>query len=175
MAVREILRMGDPRLLRVAEPVDQVASAQLQALLKDMFDTMAAADGVGLAAPQIGENLRVVVFGFDQSDRYSDQLAIPRTVLINPQIEITDANEEEGWEGCLSVPGMRGLVSRPLGIRYRGSDQLGQAIDRQAEGFHARVVLHECDHLDGVLYPFRVKDLRDFGFEEALEGYPEDS
>jgi len=175
MAIREILRMGDPQLLRVAEPVDQLGSAELQVLLEDMFDTMAAADGVGLAAPQIGENLRVVVFGFDENDRYPDQLAIPRTVLINPLIEITDTNEEEGWEGCLSVPGMRGLVSRPLGIRYRGVDDQGQVIDRQAEGFHARVVLHECDHLDGVLYPFRITDLRNFGFETALDGYPEPS
>jgi len=168
MAVRTILRMGDPRLQRVANLVDERAAAQLQGLLEDMFDTMIAAEGVGLAAPQIGINLRVVVFGFEQSDRYPDELAVPRTVLINPEIEIIDSTEEAGWEGCLSVPGMRGLVSRPVGIRYRGLDEAGQTIDRQVSGFHARVVLHECDHLDGVLYPQRITDLRNFGFEDAF-------
>jgi len=163
-----ILRMGDPRLQRVARPVEKGSSSLLESLLEDMFDTMAAADGVGLAAPQIGIDLRVVVFGFDQNERYPEALAVPRTVLINPEIEITDSTEEDGWEGCLSVPGMRGLVSRPIGIRYRGLDEAGQVIDRSASGFHARVVLHECDHLDGVLYPQRIADLRDFGFEDAL-------
>ena len=169
MAVRTILRMGDPRLLRVAEPMEPVTSPQLTRLLVDMFDTMAGADGVGLAAPQIGENVRVVVFGFDASERYPEQLAIPQTVLINPQIEIIDSTEMVDWEGCLSVPGMRGLVPRPRAIRYRGFDQEGQPVDRQVSGFHARLVLHECDHLDGVLYPQRIADLRDFGFEGAFD------
>lgn len=168
MAVRPILRMGDPRLQRIAKPVDLAAADDLIGLLEDMFDTMTAADGVGLAAPQIGEDVRVVIFGFEQNERYPEQLAVPRTVLINPEIEIIDSNEESDWEGCLSVPGMRGLVPRPVEIRYRGVDEQGQPIDRQVSGFHARVVLHECDHLDGVLYPQRIADLRYFGFEEAM-------
>lgn len=170
MAVRTILRMGDRRLQRVAKPLDPVPSSLLDSLLMDMFDTMVAAAGVGLAAPQIGENLRVVVFGFDNNERYPDELAVPRTVLINPEIEVVDSTEVADWEGCLSVPGMRGLVSRPYGIRYRGFDAGGGLIDRAVTGFHARVVQHECDHLDGVLYPQRISDLRYFGFETALDG-----
>ena len=168
MAIREILRMGDGRLLQVAQPVTKVPSALIDNLLTDMFDTMADADGVGLAAPQIGELLRVVVFGFDQNDRYPDELSVPKTVLINPQIEVIDSAEELDWEGCLSVPGMRGQVPRPRGIRYQGIDPAGIAIDRIVTGFHARVVLHECDHLDGVLYPQRIRDIRNFGFEDLV-------
>ncbi len=169
MAIREILRMGDRRLLQVAQPVSMVPYVGLDELLVDMFDTMAEADGVGLAAPQIGESLRIVIFGFDHNDRYPEQHAVPKTVLINPLIEVVDATEESDWEGCLSVPGMRGLVPRPMGIRYQGLDQFGVTIDRTVSGFHARVVLHECDHLDGVLYPQRIRDLREFGFEQALD------
>ena len=161
--------MGDRRLLAVAEPVSTVPNMGLDELLVDMFDTMEEAEGVGLAAPQIGESLRIVIFGFDHNDRYPEQLAVPKTVLINPQIEVMDATEESDWEGCLSVPGMRGLVPRPMGIRYQGLNQFGDTIDRTVSGFHARVVLHECDHLDGVLYPQRIRDLRQFGFEQALD------
>jgi peptide deformylase len=168
MAVRTILRMGDPRLLQVASPVESIPSAWLDRLLDDMFDTMRAADGVGLAAPQIGEGYRVVVFGFDENARYPQQSPVPRTVLINPRIEVTDPTELMDWEGCLSVPGMRGRVARPTAIRYQGIDATGEPIDRTVSGFHARVVLHECDHLDGILYPQRISDMREFGFEEAL-------
>ncbi|MBV1889632.1 MAG: peptide deformylase [Gammaproteobacteria bacterium] len=168
MAIREILRMGDGRLQQIAQPVSVVPSAAIDSLLIDMLDTMVDADGVGLAAPQIGESLRIVVFGFAQNDRYPDELSVPKTVLINPQIEVIDSAEELDWEGCLSVPGMRGLVPRSRAIRYQGVDQTGATIDRQVSGFHARVVLHECDHLDGVLYPQRIRDLRDFGFEELM-------
>ena len=168
MAIREILRMGDRRLQQIAQPVSVVPAAAIDDLLIDMFDTMADADGVGLAAPQIGESLRIVIFGFDQNNRYPDELAVPKTVLINPRIEVIDGAEELDWEGCLSVPGMRGLVPRSRAIRYQGVDQTGATIDRRVSGFHARVVLHECDHLDGVLYPQRIRDLRDFGFEELM-------
>ncbi|MBV1961210.1 MAG: peptide deformylase [Immundisolibacteraceae bacterium] len=168
MAIREILRMGDRRLQQIAQPVSVVPAAAIDDLLIDMFDTMADADGVGLAAPQIGESLRIVIFGFDQNNRYPDELAVPKTVLINPRIEVIDGAEELDWEGCLSVPGMRGLVPRSRAIRYQGVDQTGATIDRMVSGFHARVVLHECDHLDGVLYPQRIRDLRDFGFEELM-------
>ena len=152
----------------MAKSLVPVTSPLLDSLLADMFDTMIAAAGVGLAAPQIGENLRVVVFGFDDSERYPQALAVPRTVLINPEIEIVDSTEVADWEGCLSVPGMRGLVSRPNGIRYRGFDAEGGLIDREVTDFHARVVQHECDHLDGILYPQRITDLRYFGFEAEL-------
>ena len=168
MAIREILRMGDRRLQQVALPASTVPAADIDKLLIDMFDTMAAADGVGLAAPQIGESVRIVVFGFDHNERYPEEISVPKTVLINPQIEVINATEELDWEGCLSVPGMRGLVPRPTAIRYRGIDPYGAAIDRTVNGFHARVVLHECDHLDGVLYPQRIRDLRDFGFEDLV-------
>ena len=174
MAIREILRMGDRRLQQVAEPVSRVPDVLIDRLLVDMFDTMADAEGVGLAAPQIGESLRLVVFGFDQNDRYPQELSVPKTVLINPQIEVVDSTEEADWEGCLSVPGMRGLVSRPVSIRYRGVDEFGETIDRTVGGFHARVVLHECDHLDGVLYPQRIRDLTDFGFEDLVGDDPAD-
>ncbi|WP_281915392.1 peptide deformylase [Caldimonas thermodepolymerans] len=168
MAVREILRMGDARLLRVARPVEQFDTPELHALIADMFDTMAAANGAGLAAPQIGVNLAVVIFGFDHNPRYPDAPPVPRTVLINPSIEPLSDDEEEGWEGCLSVPGMRGVVPRWKHIRYTGYDPQGRRIEREAEGFHARVVQHECDHLIGKLYPMRIRDFTRFGYTEVL-------
>lgn len=171
MAVREILRMGDPRLLKSAQPVQQFDTPALHALILDLQDTMQAADGAGLAAPQIGVDLAVVIFGFDHNERYPDAPAVPRTVLINPQIEPLGPGQEEDWEGCLSVPGLRGIVPRWSHIRYRGFDQHGSAIDRTVEGFHARVVQHECDHLIGVLYPMRIRDFTRFGFVEEL--FPE--
>lgn len=168
MAVHEILKMGDPRLLRVAQPVTAFDTPELHTLIADMFDTMAAAGGVGLAAPQIGVDLALVIFGFDKSERYPDAPAVPRTVLLNPVITALSDEEDEGWEGCLSVPGLRGVVPRYTRIRYSGFDPLGQPIEREAEGFHARVVQHECDHLIGKLYPMRVRDFTRFGFVEAL-------
>lgn len=169
MAIREILRMGDARLLRVAQPVRDFGTPALQALLQDMDDTMRAANGAGLAAPQIGVDLQVVIFGTDAPNpRYPDAPPVPRTVLINPLIEPLGLNEEEDWEGCLSVPGMRGVVSRWSRIRYRGVDAAGTPIDRTVTGFHARVVQHECDHLMGKLYPMRVRDFSRFGFTEVL-------
>lgn len=171
MAVREILKMGDPRLLSVAKPVTQFGTAELDALIADLFDTMAAANGAGLAAPQIGVDQAVVIFGFDRNERYPDAPAVPRTVLINPVITPLSDLEEEGWEGCLSVPGLRGVVPRYTRIRYTGVDPQGQPIDREAEGFHARVVQHECDHLIGKLYPMRVRDFSRFGFTSVL--FPE--
>jgi peptide deformylase len=168
MAVRELLKMGDARLLRVAQPVREFGTPALRALLQDLVDTMQAAGGVGLAAPQIGEDIQVVLFGFERSERYPDAPPVPRTVLCNPVIEPLSAEEEEGWEGCLSVPGLRGLVPRFKSIRYRGFDLDGQLIDREAEGFHARVVQHECDHLIGRLYPTRMRDLTKLGFTSVL-------
>lgn len=201
MAIREILKMGDPRLLRVAEPVRDVHASALRELLHDMQDTMTAAHGAGLAAPQIGVNLQVVIFGSGQiNPRYPDAPPVPRTVLINPRITpIFEENSalaladiaqsaierrvfdiafqapaaalEEGWEGCLSVPGLRAVVPRFKTIRYQGVDETGTVIDRTVDGFHARVVQHECDHLHGILYPMRVKDFTRFGFTEVL--FPE--
>ena len=168
MAVRDILKMGDARLLRVAEPVQAFDTPELHALIADMFDTMEAANGAGLAAPQIGENQQVVIFGFTNNARYPDAPPVPRTVLINPAIEPIGSDEEVGWEGCLSVPGLRGMVPRWARIRYRGVDPLGQAIVREADGFHARVVQHEVDHLIGRLYPTRMRDLTQFGFTSVL-------
>ncbi len=167
MAEREVLRMGDPRLLRVSDPVARFDD-DLAVLVADLWETMAARGGVGIAAPQIGVAQRVVVFGFEESERYPDADAVPRTVLVNPEIEALGEEAEEGWEGCLSVPGMRGLVPRWTRIRYRGMDAGGGAFEREASGFHARVVQHECDHLDGILYPRRIRDLRYFGFEAEL-------
>jgi peptide deformylase len=160
--------MGDPRLLQRSVEVDPLEAGALQPLLDDMWDTMAAENGAGLAAPQIGVLQRVVIFGHQHNSRYPDAPAVPETVLINPVIEVLDETLEEGWEGCLSVPGLRGVVPRYRGIRSRGYDQFGQRIEREANGFHARVVQHECDHLDGVLYPQRMRDLRSFGFVEPL-------
>ncbi|MEO7775807.1 MAG: peptide deformylase [Steroidobacteraceae bacterium] len=168
MTVREVLRMGDARLLQPSMPVADFAAADLQRLLLDMHDTMIARQGAGLAAPQIGVPMRVVIFGVQYSPRYPDVQPVPFTVLINPVLEFPDAATEEGWEGCLSVPGMRGLVPRALNLRYRGQDAQGASIDRTVQGFHARVVQHEVDHLDGVLYPMRIRDLRNFGFNEEL-------
>ena len=166
--IREILKMGDERLLRVAKPVQETGTPALDALIQDMFDTMEAAGGVGLAAPQIGVDLQVVIFGFDNSERYPDAPAVPRTILINPVITPLSDEQEEGWEGCLSVPGLRGAVPRYVAIRYTGVDPAGVPIDRVAEGFHARVVQHECDHLIGRLYPSRIEDFSKFGFTEVL-------
>lgn len=168
MAVRRVLKMGDPLLYRKAEPVERFDTPELEALIADMFDTMAALNGAGLAAPQIGVSRRVAIFGFEASPRYPDAEPVPRTILINPVIEPVGTDMEEGWEGCLSVPGLRGLVARHARIRYRGFDQHGAPIDRTVSGFHARVVQHECDHLDGILYPMRLRDIRLMGFEEAL-------
>lgn len=171
MAIRTVLRMGDPRLLHVSLPVERVDTPALQALLDDMLDTMRALDGAGLAAPQIGVPLRVVIFGIESNPRYPDAEPVPQTVLINPVITPLDTTMEEGWEGCLSVPGMRGLVPRYRRLRYQGMDAQGDGIDRTVEGFHARVVQHECDHLDGILYPMRIRDMRYFGFTDEL--FPE--
>ncbi len=168
MAIRPVLRLGDPRLLTVAEKVREFDTAELKSLIQDMFDTMAAEDGAGLAAPQIGIGLRVVIFGFDRNPRYPDCDAIPKTVIINPEIIVLNENREDDWEGCLSVPGMRGVVSRYTDIRYTGFDPSGNPIDVTAEGFHARVVQHECDHLDGILYTQRLTDPSKFGFTEEL-------
>ncbi|MBP8149037.1 MAG: peptide deformylase [Limnohabitans sp.] len=169
MTVRDILKMGDPRLLRVAKPVGSDQMRALGELIQDMEDTMAAANGAGLAAPQIGVDLQVVIFGTDQvNPRYPDAPVIPRTVLINPVITPLDDEQEEGWEGCLSVPGLRGVVPRFKRIRYAGIDLSGQVIDRTVDGFHARVVQHECDHLQGLLYPMRVTDFTQFGYTEVL-------
>jgi peptide deformylase len=168
MAIREILKMGDPRLLRVAEPVTAFDTAELHALIADMFDTMHAANGAGLAAPQIGVNLQLVIFGFSKNDRYPDAPAVPETVLLNPVLEPLSGEMEEGWEGCLSVPGLRGVVPRHARLRYRGVDPYGKPIDREVDGFHARVVQHECDHLIGMLYPMRVRDFSRFGYTDVL-------
>jgi peptide deformylase len=172
MTVRTILRMGDPRLLEPARPVREFGSPRLRELILDMFDTMAAADGVGLAAPQIGVGLQVVIFGFESNDRYPDAEAVPRTILCNPVITPLGPEEELDWEGCLSVPGLRGEVPRWSRIRYQGFDPEGRVIDRSVEGFHARVVQHECDHLIGKLYPMRIRDFSRFGFIEEL--FPDD-
>ena len=166
--IREVLRMGDPRLLGRAREVERFGTPELQALITDMRDTMAHLDGAGLAAPQIGVPLRVVIFGVSANPRYPDAESVPDTVLINPLIEPLDDSMDDAWEGCLSVPGMRGLVPRYRRIRYRGVDEHGVAIDRTVQDFHARVVQHECDHLDGVLYPMRIANLRNFGFSAAL-------
>ncbi|MFC5299939.1 peptide deformylase [Azospira restricta] len=171
MTIRTILRMGDPRLLEIARPVADFDTPALHALIDDLFDTMAAAGGVGLAAPQIGVGLQVVVFGFEASARYPDAEAVPQTILVNPTITPLSDAEELGWEGCLSVPGLRGEVPRYAAVRYRGCDPAGRPIDRSVSGFHARVVQHECDHLIGKLYPMRMRDFTRFGFTDVL--FPE--
>jgi peptide deformylase len=168
MAVREVLRMGDPRLLERARPVERFGTTELAALVADMHDTMQALDGAGLAAPQIGVGLQVVIFGFERSDRYPDAEPVPYTVLVNPELTPLGDEIEEGWEGCLSVPGLRGWVPRYHRLRYTGRDPSGAAIDRTVSGFHARVVQHECDHLIGVLYPMRMRDFSRFGFTDVL-------
>jgi peptide deformylase len=171
MTVREILKMGDPRLLRIAKPVAAFNTPELHALIADMFETMHAAGGAGLAAPQVGVDLALVIYGFRQNDRYPGAPPVPETVLINPQIEPLTDVEEDGWEGCLSVPGLRGVVPRFARIRYEGFDPQGRRIEREADGFHARVVQHECDHLVGKLYPMRMRDFTRFGFTSVL--FPE--
>lgn len=170
MAVKPVLKMGHPLLRLVAEPVTAFGTAQLQELLTDMEDTMRALSGAGIAAPQIGHSLRVVIFEIQENPRYPQVAPIPFTVLINPVVELLGTEMEEGWEGCLSVPGLRGVVPRHRRLRYRGLDAQGQSFERTVEGFHARVVQHEVDHLDGVLFPQRIEDLTRFGFEEALVG-----
>ena len=169
--IREVLRMGDPRLLQRCAAVERFGTPELAALLADMRDAMANLNGAGLAAPQIGVGLRVVIFGVTVNPRYPDAEAVPDTVLINPQLAPLSEEIEEDWEGCLSVPGMRGWVPRWSRLKYAGFDQHGSRFERTAEGFHARVVQHECDHLDGILYPMRIRDLSKFGFNEAL--FPE--
>ena len=169
MTIHTILKMGDPRLLRIAPPVAQFDTDELHLLITDMFDTMRSVNGAGLAAPQIGVDLQLVIFGTDAPNpRYPDAPLIPRTVLLNPVITRLNDVEQDGWEGCLSVPGLRGVVPRWSSIRYTGFDQYGDAIDRTVDGFHARVVQHECDHLIGKLYPMRIKDFTQFGFTEVL-------
>ena len=168
MTIHTILKMGDPRLLRVAPPVERFGTAELRTLAADMFETMRSVNGAGLAAPQIGVDLQFVIFGFRQNDRYPDAPPVPETVLLNPRIEPIGGEEEEGWEGCLSVPGMRGVVPRHARIRYSGFDLEGAPIEREADGFHARVVQHECDHLVGKLFPMRIRDFSRFGFTSVL-------
>lgn len=166
--IRPVLRMGDPRLLEPSRPVKHFDTPELHALIADMEDTMRAKNGAGIAAPQIGVNLQVVIFGVGHNPRYPDAEQVPYTVLVNPVLEAVGEEMEEGWEGCLSVPGMRGVVPRYVRLRYRGQDQYGKPIDRTVDGFHARVVQHETDHLLGILYPMRITDLRNFGFNEEL-------
>ena len=168
MAIREVLKMGDPRLLAVAQPVAEFGTPDLENLLTDMRETMRNLNGAGLAAPQIGVGLRVVIFGFEENSRYPDADPVPYTVLINPELTPIGAEQDEDWEGCLSVPGMRGLVPRYRHLRYTGFDAAGTPIDRTVKDFHARVVQHEVDHLDGILYPRRIRDLSQFGFNDAL-------
>ena len=168
MAIREVLKMGDPRLLAVAAPIAEFGTPELEGLLTDMRDTMQSLNGAGLAAPQIGVGLRVVIFGFEHNPRYPDADMVPFTVLINPTLTPLGDTLDEGWEGCLSVPGMRGLVPRYRNLRYTGVDASGAPIDRTVSDFHARVVQHEVDHLDGILYPRRIRDLTQFGFNDAL-------
>ncbi|MEQ1439011.1 peptide deformylase [Fontimonas sp. SYSU GA230001] len=166
--IRDILRMGDPRLLQPSRPVESFGTPELHALIVDLRETMAAANGAGLAAPQIGVPLRVVIFGVERNPRYPQAEAVPFTVLCNPVLTPLSDEMEDGWEGCLSVPGLRGLVPRYTHLRYAGYDAHGARVEREVSGFHARVVQHECDHLDGILYPMRIRDLRHFGFNEEL-------
>ncbi len=168
MAIKPVLRMGDPLLFAKAESVSEFDTPALHALIQDMQDTMESMDGAGIAAPQIGVSLRVVIFGVGVNPRYPDAEQVPYTVLINPTLRPVGDEIEDGWEGCLSVPGMRGIVPRYTRLHYTGFDQYGQPIDRLVSGFHARVVQHECDHLDGILYPMRIQDLRNFGYTEVL-------
>jgi peptide deformylase len=168
MAIREVLKMGDPRLLAIARPVAEFGTPDLENLLTDMRETMRNLNGAGLAAPQIGVGLRVVIFGFEENPRYPDADPVPYTVLINPELTPIGVEQDEDWEGCLSVPGMRGLVPRYRQLRYTGLDAAGTPIDRTVKDFHARVVQHEVDHLDGILYPRRIRDLSQFGFNDAL-------
>jgi peptide deformylase len=169
MTTQKILKMGDPRLFEQSKPVNESELLELKEIVTDMIETMNAVDGAGLAAPQIGVMKRVVIFGVENNPRYPDAEEIPFTVLVNPEFEVLDDDMQYGWEGCLSVPGMRGLVARNTNIRYTGIDLNGNSIDRTVTDFHSRVVQHECDHLDGILYPMRIEDMRNFGFEDQLE------
>lgn len=176
MAIRPIVKMGDPRLLQVSEKVTEFDTPELHALIQDLQDTMTALNGAGIAAPQIGVNLQVVIFGVGKNPRYPDAEEVPFTVLINPELAAVTEEMEEAWEGCLSVPGMRGVVPRYKAIRYTGHDQYGNRIERDAVDFHARVVQHETDHLFGILYPFRIKDLHQFGYTDILfPGMPDNA
>lgn len=168
VAIRPVLKMGDPRLWQRSQEVEDFAHPELHALIRDMEETMRHLEGAGLAAPQIGVGLRVVIFGFDSNPRYPDAGSVPYTILINPVLTPLSNDVQEAWEGCLSVPGLRGVVPRWQHLRYEGFDQFGRAIDRTVEGFHARVVQHETDHLDGVLYPMRIRDFRQFGFTDVI-------
>lgn len=168
MAIKPVLKMGEPLLLRQADKIEQFDTPELRALIEDMQDTMAHLNGAGLAAPQIGVSLQVVIFGFEKNQRYPEADEVPFTILINPRLTPLSEEKEDGWEGCLSIPGMRGVVPRHTQLRYQGFDQYGTAIDRTVSGFHARVVQHECDHLHGILYPMRIKDFRLFGFTDIL-------
>jgi len=177
MAIKPVLHMGDPRLLEPSRPIRKFRTAELNELITDMRDTMISLSGAGLAAPQIGVNLQVVIFGVEANPRYPDAETVPFTILINPKLTPVDDEMEEGWEGCLSVPGMRGLVPRYMNLRYQGFNENGKKINRTVSDFHARVVQHECDHLAGILYPMRIRDMRNFGFTAALfpdEDIPED-
>ncbi|MCH9638816.1 MAG: peptide deformylase [Betaproteobacteria bacterium] len=167
MAIKPVLKMGEPLLLDVAKKVDEFNTPVLENLIQDMQDTMAALNGAGLAAPQIGVSLQVVIFGFEENQRYPDAEEVPFTILINPELTPLSDETEDGWEGCLSVPGLRGVVPRYRQLHYQGYDQHGNSIDRKVDGFHARVVQHECDHLQGILYPMRMKDFRTFGFTDV--------
>ncbi|MEP6878758.1 MAG: peptide deformylase [Nitrosospira sp.] len=168
MAIKPVLKMGDPRLLEVAQKVNKFSTPELDALIQDMHETMEALNGAGLAAPQIGVGLQVMIFGVKRNPRYPDAEEVPYTVLVNPELVPLTEEIEQDWEGCLSVPGLRGMVPRFTRLRYRGSDQYGRPIDRSVEGFHARVVQHECDHLQGILYPMRITNFRTFGFTDVL-------
>ena len=168
MAIREILRMGNPVLLKEAEKVIKFDTPEIHELIKDMIETMKDAQGAGLAAPQVGESIQLVIFGVDKNERYPEAEEVPFTVLINPVITPLNQEKEDDWEGCLSVPGMRGVVPRYKTINYKGFDQYGNEIDRDAEGFHARVVQHECDHLFGILYPTRIENMKLFGFHDEI-------
>jgi peptide deformylase len=168
MAIKPVFRMGDPVLLQMAKPIEAFDTPELHALIQDMQDTMQAMNGAGIAAPQIGVSLRVVIFGVGHNPRYPDAEEVPYTVLINPVLKFIGDEMEDGWEGCLSVPGLRGIVPRFVRLHYTGFDQYGQPIDRLVSGFHARVVQHECDHLDGILYPMRIQDLSQFGYTDVL-------
>ena len=168
MATREILKMGHPTLLEVAKPLEKFNTSELDSIIEDMIDTMKENDGAGLAAPQIGLGMQLVIFGFDSNERYPEADQVPFTVLINPVITPIGDEEEDGWEGCLSVPGLMGVVPRFKKIRYQGKDQHGNEIDREVDGFHARVVQHECDHLIGKLYPMRIRDFSQFGYLDTL-------
>jgi peptide deformylase len=171
MTIKTVLRMGDPRLLQQAKPVTEFNTPELNVLIEDMHDTMLSLSGAGLAAPQIGVDLQLVIFGFEENTRYPEAEEIPFTILINPKLTPLSEEIEQDWEGCLSVPGMRGKVPRYTQLRYQGVDQQGQTIDRSVDGFHARVVQHECDHLQGILYPMRITDFSNFGFSDVL--FPE--